>query len=144
MTVVTAYADVESAVVAWLATTPVAPLVTRAGDGGLNIYRAMPTSAPLPAVVVNRVGGGPRARSDVPEDVARLSFDCWGSSRADAIAVATALVAACENLAETGTYVTGDGTARLVAAEVVLWLWSPDPNSDTPRYVVDALFSTLV
>lgn len=139
--IVTAYTDAESVAAAWLATTQVAPLVTRP-DGGLSIYKAMPTGAPLPAVVLSRVGGAPRPQSDVPEDLVRLSFDCWGRSRSESVTVAAALVAACEGLGEAGGYVADTG--RLAAAEVVSWVWAPDPRSDTPRYVVDALFSAVV
>jgi hypothetical protein len=135
-----AYLDVEVLVKSWLATTPVAALVPRAG-GGFHIYQAMPIGAPLPSVIVSRVGGAPARRSDVPADVARISMDIFAASRPLAVAIAQTLVAAVENLAQTGAYVTG--SSRLEAGEVVSWIWLPDPTSDTARYVVDGLFTAV-
>lgn len=135
------YVDAEAVVVEWTLTTAVVPLITRSG-GGVNLFRAMPVGAPLPALIVSRVGGGPRTRSDVPEDVARMSYQCWAAKRSDAAAIAVAVVSACDSLSQLGGFVAANG-ARLVAAEVLTWFWSPDPESDTPRFVVDALFSTV-
>lgn len=135
------YATVEPAIKAWLGTTTLAPLVTRT-DGGLSIYLAMPPASPKPSVILTRVGGGPRARKDLPEDQARISFDCWGNSRAEAADVAGAVASECESLAQSGGYCHDSGVCLLVA-EVAGWLWLPDPNTDTPRYVVDALFTTV-
>jgi Protein of unknown function (DUF3168) len=134
------YATVEPAIKAWLGVTSLAPLLTRP-DGGLSIYLAMPPASPLPSVILTRVGGGPHPRKDLPEDRPRISFDCWGTSRDQAAAVAGALVSECESLAPAGGH-EFDGVC-LLAAEVVTWLWLPDPNTDTPRYVVDALFTTV-
>jgi hypothetical protein len=135
------YADVENLVKQWLATTSVAPLVTRTVDSGLSIFLAMPPSAPLPAVVLYRVAGAPSPGKDLPEEATRLSFDCWGRSRAEAGAIARALMAELETLARVGGYDSGD--ARLAAAEVINVVWLPDPESDTPRYVVDATVTTV-
>jgi hypothetical protein len=87
------------------------------------------------------VGGAPRRRKDLPEDMPRVSFDCWGNSRAEAAGIAEALIGEIESLGPAGGYVH-DGL-HLYAAEVATWLWLPDPNTDTPRYVVDALFTTV-
>ncbi len=134
------FSDVESLAKAWLITTPAGALVARAG-GGHNVFMAMPTSAPLPAIVLGRIGGAPPSRSDTPIDRARISFDCWATTRAAANAIAYATAAACTNLAEEGGYTAG--SARLLTAELLALLWLPDPESDTPRYVVDALFTVL-
>jgi hypothetical protein len=134
------FADAETLVKAWLATTPVAPLVTRP-DAGLSIFLAMPTSAPLPAVVLSRVGGAPRAAKDIPEDAARISMHCWAKTRTAASAMASKVVAACESLARDGRYTSG--TSHLVAATVISVVWLPDPEADLPRYVVDALFTVV-
>ena len=134
------YADVEGLVKAWLSTTDVAPLVTRP-DGGQSIYMAMPAAAPIPAVVLTRVGGGPRPRSTVPEDAARMQFNCWGKTRAQAGEISRTLMSALESLAPNGGFVSGD--ARLAAAEVLSVLWLPDPESDTARYIVDARITTV-
>lgn len=135
-----AYSDVETLVQRWLKTTTVAPHLTRT-DGGINIFKAMPKAAPLPSMVLTRVGGAPARRSDLGEDVARISCECWAASRDVAASVAMSLVAELETLAPAGGFV--DGPARLAAAETLSWLWLPDPASDTPRYVVDALVTAV-
>jgi hypothetical protein len=135
-----AYADLESLVQNWLKLTDLALLLTRP-DGGVNVFKAMPNKAPLPAIVLSRVGGAPLRHKDVPEDVGRISFDCWGQSRDDAIEISMTLVAELENLAYLGGFV--DGNARLCAAETLSWLWLPDRASDNPRYVVDANMTAI-
>lgn len=134
------YADVEGLVQRWLQGTALAADLTRPG-GGVNIFKAMPKAAPLPSIVLSRVGGAPARGSDVPEDIARISFDCWAASRGQANAISLGLVFLLEELAPTGGYV--EGGSRLAVAETVSWLWLPDPASDTPRYVVDALITAV-
>lgn len=140
MTAIVSFTDTETLVKTWLSTTDVKPLVTRA-DNGVSIYMAMPPAAPIPAVILTRVGGGPRSRKELPEDYARLSFSCWGRSRAEAGTIARTLVAELESLARTGGFDSGD--SRLAAAEVLRVFWLPDPDSDTARYIVDAMVLTL-
>jgi Protein of unknown function (DUF3168) len=137
---VISYAPTEELAKLWLATTPVASLVIRA-PGQYNIFKAMPTASPLPSVVLSRVGGAPLRRSDLPLDVARISHDCWAANRTTADDIARALVAACENLAQVGGFTHASGI--LLVAEVVSMLWMPDPASDTSRYVVDALYTSI-
>ena len=134
------FADAETLVQQWLLTTTLAGLTLRP-DGGSSIFKAMPPGAPLPSIVLSRVGGGPAERVDMPQDVARMSFDCWGASRADAINLATALAWHLETLAPNGGYT--DGTARLAVAETIAIVWLADKASDTPRYVVDALVTVI-
>lgn len=134
------FADAEPLCKAWALTTSVAALVTRP-DTGVSIYLSMPSSAPVPALVITRVGGAPRARADLPQDAARMQFDCWGKSRAQAAAICHALISELDSLARAGGF--SDGDARLAAAEVISMLWLPDPQSDTPRYVVIAVVTTL-
>lgn len=135
------YADVEGLVQRWLLGTTLAATLTRP-DGGVSIFRAMPKSSPLPSIVLSRVGGAPARGSDVPADVARISFDCWAASRAVAVALSMDLVFLLEELGPVADgYVEGD--ARLAVAETVSWLWMPGPDSDTPRYVVDALITAI-
>lgn len=140
MVSVVAYGDVESAAKAWLATTDVAPLVTRTA-GGLSVFLAMPASAPTPCVIVRRVGGGPAVRKDLPEDHSRLSFDCWADTRSQAILIARTLIAECDSLGRNGGYIAG--SVYLCVADVLSLLWLPDPDSDKPRYIVDALVTSL-
>lgn len=133
------YANVETLTRSWLAGTSVGTLVQRSG-GGTNVFLAMPTSSPLPAVVVSRVGGGPTS-SELPEDVSRLSFQCWGTSRPQVSDIAYALMGELDSLSRLGGYTSGNAT--LAAAEVLSLLWLPDPESDTARYVVDALMTSV-
>lgn len=139
MTAVVHYADVENLVKTWALTTDVAPLVAR--PGGYNIYLAMPAASPMPSVVLSRVGGGPRARKDLPEEVSRISFSCWANTRAEAGVISRTLCAELETLARTGGYINA-GTV-LAAGDVVSMIWLPDPDSDKPRYIVDALVTTV-
>ena len=140
MTPVVRFADVEALTKAWALSSTVAPLLTRT-DGGVSIYLSMPASAPIPALTMTRVGGAPRRRQDLPVDYARMRFSCWGRSRQQAGDIARALVAELESLGHTDGFDNGD--ARLTAAEVINLFWLPDPESDTARYVVDALIAAV-
>lgn len=140
MSAVEAYADVENIVKAWANTTPLVAELTRTG-GGVSIFLAMPIGAPLPALILSRVGGAPAPRKDLPEDRARISFTCWAASRAQAFRIARILVEELESLSRTGGWTSGN---TLLAAAVTLTVrWLPDPDSDTPRYIVDALITTV-
>lgn len=134
------YYDVETLIQTWLKTTYLVPLLTRPG-GGINIFKAMPTGAPLPSVVLSRVGGAPARGVDMPEDVARISFDCWAQNREQAVGLSLTLVSVLEELAPSGGYT--DGSGRLAVAETVSWVWLADKSSDTPRYIVDALITAI-
>ena len=136
----TAYGDVESLTQSWLKTSDLAAVLTRT-DGGISVFKGAPNKMPLPSIVLSRVGGAPAAGKDVPEDIARISFDCWAKTRDDAIQVSLALVGELESLALTGGY--SGGGSILAVAETVSWIWLPDKNSDTPRYVVDALITAI-
>jgi hypothetical protein len=135
------YASTEATVKTWLMTTGVAELVSRP-DGGINVFNAMPKGAPLPAVVLFQVSGGPSARKDLPEQQARIQFDCWASTRTKAARIALQLCAELDHLQRSvgpiiaGVYLGG------VSAPTMLWL--PDPDSDTPRYIVGAQVVTVV
>jgi len=136
---VSTFGDIESATKAWLAAGPVAALVTAAGR--TNVYLAMPLAAPVPSLILSRVGGAPSARSDIPIDRARISFDCWGTSRAIAQTLSARLISELDMLAPRGGYTVLGVT--LAAAEILSWIWLPDPKADTARYVVDALITAL-
>lgn len=136
-----AFTDVETLVQRWLKASALAAVYLTRPDGGISIYKAMPKASPLPSIVLTRVGGAPAPHSDVGEDVARISFDCWAASREVAVDLAMILAGELEMLAPMGGYV--DGLSRLAVAEVVSWIWLPDPASDTSRYVVDALVTAI-
>lgn len=105
--------DVEKAVRQW------------ARDAGFTAFFG-PTGN-LPEVVIQRVGG--------TDQQARLQFDCWGTYKADAATLAADLAT---ELTAVASY-DHDGI-RLHGAEWLSTRWLPDPESDTPRYVVEATF----
>lgn len=134
------YGPVEQAVRSWLSTTQVAPLVTRS-PGALSIYLAMPPAGPVPSVIIRQVGGGPLARKDIPETRYTLQFDCWGTSRTEASLIARTLMGELTGLGDPGVVVDG---VYLGCAQILNMLWLPDPDSDTARYIVDALITTVL
>lgn len=134
------YANTEETVKKWLTGTSVAALVTRA-DGGINVFNAMPKGAPLPAVVLFQVSGGPSARKDLPEQSVRIQFDCWALSRSQGADIALSIVSELDLLQRSvGPIIDG---VYLAATSVPNVRWLPDPESDTPRYIVDALITTV-
>jgi hypothetical protein len=134
------YADTEAVVKTWLLSTSVAPLLLR-NNGGYSIYNAMPAKSPIPALVAWQVTGGPITRKDLPEQQARIQFDCWGLTRLQAGDIARTLIAELENLAQGGGDIISG--VYLGAAVTQTMRWLPDPDSDTPRYIVDALITTV-
>ena len=79
----------------------------------------------LPEVVIQRVGG--------TDDEALVQFDCWATYKADAATLAADLATALTGLSS----YDHDG----IRLHDAVWLssrWLPDPESDTPRYVVEA------
>ena len=134
------FADTEAVVKRWLATTSVAPLISRPG-GGLNIFGAMPNSSPLPALIVTRVGGGVDAVAEVPSDLARISFACWAATKDSASALYRAVLGEVDTLARVGGWTEAPTTLLAGSVESVVWL--PDPDSDVPRYIVDAHMITI-
>lgn len=134
------YADTEAIIKTWLYTTQVAPLLLR-GDGGYSIYNAMPAKSPIPALIAWQVTGGPAARKDLPEQQVRMQFDCWGLSRLQAGDIARTLIGELEGLARGGGDIISGVYLGAAATQAMRWL--PDPDSDTPRYIVDALITTV-
>jgi len=135
------FADTENVVKAWLPTTSVGPLIQRA-DGGYSVFLAMPTGSPNPAVIITQVSGGPDARHDLPQQTVRIQFDCWGRTRSEAGAIARALMAELEWVPRNGGAIVQG--AYLGACQVTMMRWLPDPDSDTARYIVDALITTVL
>lgn len=134
MTIIRSFVDAEDVVKDWLLTTSVAPLVTVGASA--KIFLAMPKGAPLPAVLLSRVGGTSMQGSDTPIDAARISFSVWAANRPQAKTIKLALLGEIESIGYQPEYVGSVG--RIKAAELLTDLWLPDPETDTPRYVVDA------
>jgi len=135
------FADTENVVKAWLPTTSVGPLVRRA-DGGYSVFLAMPTGSPLPAIIISQVSGGPDNRKDLPQQTVRIQFDCWGRTRTEAGTIARTLMGELDWLPRNGGAIVQG--AYLGATQITNMLWLPDPESDTPRYIVDALITTVL
>jgi hypothetical protein len=134
------YADTETIVKTWLLTTNLTLLLERP-DGGISIYNAMPPKSPVPALIAWQVAGGPRPRKDLPEQQVRMQFDCWGKTRSQAGDIGRTLIAELEDLAQTGGRIVNGTYLGAAATQNMRWL--PEPDSDTPRYIVDALITTV-
>lgn len=135
------YGPVDVAVKMWLLSGPVAAL-TLQPSGQYAIHMAMPKSSPVPAVIVNLVSGGPLSRADLPVTRYRIAFDCWAKTRDAASLIARTIIDQLEQISIGSTGVIAAGV-WLGAAESISMRWLPDPESDTPRYIVDALITTV-
>jgi hypothetical protein len=126
--------DAEGAVRAWArANTAIAAAFT----GG--IYFGPPEgSVTFPLVRLQRVGGGP-VSGDTPLDDAAISFLVWGSNKAQAAAAVMVLASEVESFL-CGTAM-GSGAVGLGARVTLGPVWSSDPDTDRPRYVLDCSFS---
>lgn len=136
-----AYADVETLVKTWLRQTGVAALVPLPDGSGPAIFNAMPKGAPEPAIICRLISGGPTSRNDIPVAEYRFSFSITAASKAQAADIAYALIETGEDLARNGSY--SDGITTLFSGRILAVRWQPDPDSDTPRYIVDALITTV-
>jgi hypothetical protein len=114
------WVDVEAAVRAW-ARDNVASVNRRVFFGANN-------RVAFPQIVLTRIGG--------PDDACLIQFDCWGATKEDSATVAADLATEADALAR----YTEDGTV-LHGAAVEAIRWSPDPESDQPRHIVDVTFT---
>lgn len=121
------FPDTEDAMKAYLkADSGVAALV------GSRVFFGSPKQgATLPYIVVSRVGGGDDV-SEAPVDNAVLNASCWGRSKEEAFNVMNAVRRALHSIRRR-TLASG---VDLHGAIVDTVLWSPDPQDDTPRYIV--------
>lgn len=138
MTATTTFVDVEGAYRDWLRAQP--EMVTLVGQRvflGLP-ERAMGNEASFPCVTVFKISSVSQSSGEVILDSARLQFDCWGPLKKRS--AATAVMLAVKNLLNSVTR----GTvlrSGIRAAETygITDLWFPDPRTDRPRYIVDAV-----
>lgn len=99
---------------------------------GSRVFFGSPKQgATLPYIAFARIGGGDDA-SEAPIDNAVLNLSCWGRSKEEAFSVANAARKALHNIRRR-TLASG---VDLHGAIVDTVLWSPDPQDDTPRYIV--------
>lgn len=116
--------DAEALVVAFLAgQADVAALV------GSRISTELPPAPTFPLVRLERIGGLTGTPAHL--DRARIQVEAWGATKGEAHTVAATVRAALfEELP--GTHPLGVVTG---AEEDLGLTWSPDPESDQPRYV---------
>ena len=84
-----------------------------------------------------------RLCADLPVTRYRFSFDCLAKTRAQADVLALTLVSVIQWLGVGVGYESSVGV-YLASAETLSVRWQPDPDSDTPRYIVDALITTVL
>lgn len=87
--------------------------------------------ARFPLAVVRKVAGR-QDGSEAPLDVATIQVDAWGTTKANAATLRSAVRDACDALREPTT----QGTVVLYGANCVGDTWVPDPESDQPRYAM--------
>ena len=121
------FPDTEDAMKAYLkADSGVSAIV------GSRVFFGSPKQgATLPYVVLARIGGGDDG-SEAPIDNAVLNLSCWGRSKEEAFNTANAVRKALRTIRRR-TLASG---VNLHGAIVDTLLWSPDPQDDTPRYIV--------
>jgi hypothetical protein len=97
---------------------------------GSRVGTSLPAEPQFPYLVVRRYGGLPPVPGHL--DAARLQVDAWGRTKQEArylAATAQAALHAMPQATHTGAVVTGvDDDLGLT--------WQPDPETDTPRYIV--------
>jgi len=98
--------------------------------GARTYVGALPLGAPLPALVIARVGGG-MAGTDT-YDHALVQVEAWAAGGAAAESLIATVVAALGTAPEM-TALTA--TAQLMGADLNALVWAPDPDTDTPRYI---------
>lgn len=76
---------------------------------------------------------------DLGMQLATIQFDCVGNTKATAASVAIAVQAAGRQLYNGAQAVVGN--VVIATGNVTAKRWYPDPVTNTPRYLVDILFS---
>lgn len=106
---------------------------------GTRVGTLIPNPPTWPLVRLTRVGGTQAQRW---EDRPRLSVECWAdlNDQAGASLLARTVIAVLSDIR--GRYVAQAG--YVVSWDVVLGpLWSPDPISNRPRFLVDVALATF-
>jgi hypothetical protein len=97
------------------------------GELTVPVFFGVNNDAPFPQVVLMRMGG--------PDEACRFQFDVWGGTRQQAAETAAELASALSDCRHDFDNV------RLHGANWELTRWFPDPESDRPRFIVDATFT---
>jgi hypothetical protein len=134
------YPDAELAVKTWARAN--ATLQTVFGTPARFTLGTPRNQSPtFPLSTLARVGGAPDP-GDVALDRPAISFSVWGDNRGQAAQAAMVLVRAVSEV-RCGT--AAGASAVLLGADVTMGpLWSPDPDDDRARYIVDATFRLRV
>jgi hypothetical protein len=113
--------DVTAGVIAWVKAVLPATFGTR-------VFSGYNSAAAQPQVVVQRIAG--------PDDACYIQFDVWAVGRSEAALAAAQLATMVSALAR---FVSGNVLLKDATVESIRWL--PDPESDTPRYIVEVTFT---
>jgi hypothetical protein len=108
--------DVDAAVRDWLRTVVDVP-----------VFYGVNNDAPFPQIAIMRMGG--------VDEAARYQIDVWGGTRNEAAQTASDVGTALSDCRHDFDNV------RLHAATWQLTRWFPDQESDTPRFIVEAVFT---
>lgn len=93
-----------------------------------RVFFAANDNTKTPQCVVQRISG--------PDDACLVQFDVWAPKKADAAGVAMELATALDALARyefEGILLHGANPLNV--------RWLPDPESNAPRYIVEAIFT---
>lgn len=136
MTPTKVYVDAEAAAKAWAK----ADADINTASGG-RVFLGFNNDAPLPQLVVGRVGGSVDP-SEAPLDAPVISFSCWAANRMAAAALAYTVLSAAESMTASPTPM-GSGAVGYGARCVLPPLYQTseaDELAHKYRYVVDVAF----
>lgn len=119
--------DVEALLVAELGQD--AAITALAAD---RVSTELPRDLPLPYLQLSRLPGSIVDDASMRVERARVQLSSWADNRGDALDLARAALRAIAELAG-GSF--EQGTVTGVDAELTPY-WSPDPDTDTPRYLL--------
>jgi hypothetical protein len=121
---------------------------------GGRVFFRIPDTALFPLQRIYRSGGGIRqAGGDAPIQDILLSVECWGAppdspqaSSSNGYESIRQIVAATESAIwqlPSGTQINPSGQTLVVSAVVTNAIDSPDPDTGSPRYVLDSRWSVM-
>jgi len=128
--------DVEAGLVSFLlAQASITTLVST------RVFFGVPRNSPtLPLIVVQRVGGGDDV-SEAAIDNAVVTLHCWGRSKLEALTVTNTVRTSLRSIRRVTVH---NGVALYGIPIIDSVVWSPDPQDDTPRYILTARVTAAV
>ena len=118
--------DVEQILVKFLAEHPA--VIDLAGEQAVSTE--LPPNATLPRLRVTLTGGAPRARNWLMDY--SIVLEAWGTTKADSLELLAVAAHALETELDGAQVEQGTVTGCTQDSGVS---WSPDPESDQPRYL---------